>query len=232
MLAGMLISLAVSTGPEHNHFLLIDLSRPNMSWSDTLHHVCEDVLRPAGFTPALVKQRRAACKALEKMETILDERKFMDEEQKATRPSFFVFIAEADHFDELVPAGIRYDVEDSLTGSILYRLYNEGPPLGIHLIASFSAVAILLSILVKDRITYFRHRIGMQMSEDDSFKFVRGRNASRLQEVNSKPIAALYTDVINNRETRFKPYSLDATIDFTMQLRDIGTTLKTWRNIP
>ena len=74
----------------------------------------------------------------------------------------------------------------------------------------------------------FRHRVALQMSEDESLTFVRSRKAAQLQSEGPSPVAALYLDVENDQTLRFKPYSIESTIDFNKQLEQIGQTISTW----
>jgi DNA segregation ATPase FtsK/SpoIIIE, S-DNA-T family len=106
----------------------------------------------------------------------------------------------------------------------------EGSRFGIHLILSFSSLRSCLNVIDERRdLVNFRHRVALQMSEDESFTFVRNRTASRLQLDGNKPIAALYLDVENDRAVRFKPYSTDSTISLDEQLHQITTALSHWR---
>jgi S-DNA-T family DNA segregation ATPase FtsK/SpoIIIE len=81
----------------------------------------------------------------------------------------------------------------------------------------------------------FRHRIALQMSEDDSHTLTRGRKASQLQLEGPTPICALYLDVENDASVRFKPYSSDPAVvaqneELINQVRMIGETLAARRN--
>ncbi len=58
----------------------------------------------------------------------------------------------------------------------------------------------------------FRHRVALQMSEDESLTLMRSRKAAQLQNEGPQPVAALYLDVENDASLRFKPYSVEATI--------------------
>ncbi len=57
---------------------------------------------------------------------------------------------------------------------------------------------------------HFRHRVALQMSEDEAHIFARSRKPSQLQVEGSIPISALYIDLENDKFVRFKPYSSDA----------------------
>ncbi|NES70411.1 MAG: DNA translocase FtsK, partial [Okeania sp. SIO2D1] len=106
------------------------------------------------------------------------------------------------------------------------RLFSEGTTKGIHLILSFSGIKALSNVFdIRRSLAYFRHRVALQISEDDSFTFVNDRQASRLQADGDVPIQALYLDVESDRTTLFKPYSTESTPDFQEQLETIANTL-------
>jgi len=120
---------------------------------------------------------------------------------------------------------------DSPLGEILRRLFVEGPPLGMHFILSFAGVRPMANVIDERRgLINFRHRVALQMSEDESHTFVRSRKASQLQLEGPTPICALYVDVENDKSIRFKPYSSDASLvsqneSLIDQLNMIGTFL-------
>jgi S-DNA-T family DNA segregation ATPase FtsK/SpoIIIE len=81
----------------------------------------------------------------------------------------------------------------------------------------------------------FRHRVALQMSEDDSHTLTRGRKASQLQLEGPTPVCALYVDVENDSVVRFKPYSSDPSLvaqneSLIDQIGIIGEQLSNRRN--
>jgi S-DNA-T family DNA segregation ATPase FtsK/SpoIIIE len=76
----------------------------------------------------------------------------------------------------------------------------------------------------------FRHRVALQMSEDDSHTLTRSRKASQLQVEGPSPVCALYVDIENDAAIRFKPYSVDTPAsakgeELTEQIALLGQTL-------
>ena len=68
----------------------------------------------------------------------------------------------------------------------------------------------LINVIDERRgLVHFRHRVALQMSEDESHAFVRSRKASQLQIEGPSPVCALYLDTESDRSVRFKPYSSD-----------------------
>ena len=77
----------------------------------------------------------------------------------------------------------------------------------------------MFGVIAKKNIDFFRHRIALQMSEDDSFTFVKKREASRLQIEGKKPVSSFYIDMGINKFSVFKPYILDEA--FYSQIKEI-----------
>ena len=91
----------------------------------------------------------------------------------------------------------------------LRQLLVDGPTLGIHVVLAVPSLGVLRSV-VADRViqSEVRHRLVLQMSEDDSFALVRSALASKLQADGDRPVAALAFDSHSQSTVRFKPYSL------------------------
>jgi S-DNA-T family DNA segregation ATPase FtsK/SpoIIIE len=156
----------------------------------------------------------------------LDERNQLSEADLMTQPSIFVIMTELDRVDDLRRSNEQsYSPESHLTTQIK-RLLKEGPTKGIHLILSFSGIKAFSNVLdIRRNLAYFRHRVALQMSEDDSFTFVSDRQASRLQADGDVPIKALYRDTDSDRTTLFKPYSTESTPEFKQQIEKIANSL-------
>jgi S-DNA-T family DNA segregation ATPase FtsK/SpoIIIE len=123
-----------------------------------------------------------------------------------------------------------YTMSESLLGQKLNRLLVEGPPVGVHLILSFSGVRPMTHVVDERRsLLNFRHRVALQMSEDESLMFVRSRRAAQLQADGPVPVCALYMDVEHDKVVRFKPYTIESTIDFAEQLHTLGKQMTGWR---
>ncbi len=229
MLAAILTSLAVNTKPKNLKFFVLDRSIPGTQWHTTLQYVCESVLRPAQFFASFSRDNQKVSPILDNLITELEQRMQLSEADLLDRSSLFVVATELDRIDELRHRNDSYYGSESPLGEKLKRLYIEGASRGIHLILSFSGVKSMSKVVdVKRGLPYFRHRVALQMSEDDSFTFVRDRSASRLQLEGSVPIKALYMDTDSDRCVPFKPYSTESTIDFTEQLQAIGNYLRGW----
>jgi DNA segregation ATPase FtsK/SpoIIIE, S-DNA-T family len=234
MLAAMLVSLALNLDPTHTQFVIFDRSIPGSKWNGVLQSVAESLLEPSGFTSRFSKEGAKADSFLDDLIADLDRRHTMPEEQLGEEPSLFVTMTELDGIESLRR---KPDAYGSVTpvGEKLRRLYVEGPPLGIHMILSFSGVRPMANVIDERRgLVNFRHRVALQMSEDDSHTLTRGRKASQLQLEGPTPICALYVDVENDASVRFKPYSTDAALvaqneELIDEVRAIGQTLSNRR---
>ena len=229
MLAAILTSLAINANPKMIQFIILDRSMPETDWCTALPSVCKSVLGKPKFSAKLSRDGRHTGKILEFLLRELDKRSKQSEDKLLKLPSIFVMMTELERVDELRRQDDGYGLTDSPLGQQLQRLYSEGSRLGIHLILSFSNLRSMISVLDERRgLVNFRHRVALQMSEDDSFTFVQSRDASRLQLDGNVPICGLYKDVENDKTVRFKPYSIESNIPWEEQLDKIGNRLVTW----
>lgn len=212
MLTAVLASLALNLSPEHIRFAIYDRSVAGSRWNGVLQTVAESLLTPAGFTAAFYKEPGKAEPFVEELNAELDRRKAMPEEELIREPSLFAVMTELDTVEALRRKPDAYGgLTSSPAGENLRRVYVEGPPLGIHVTLSFSGVRPLVNVVDERRGLFsFRHRVALQMSEDDSHTLTRGRKASQLQLEGPAPVCALSVDVENDAAVRFKPYSIDA----------------------
>lgn len=217
MLAAIMASLSVSGNPRNTQFVIIDRSIPSTQWNKTLTSVYETLLRPSGFVTLFANENSRIESVIDGLQTNLMQRRQSGEEQAATLPSLFVIMTELDRVDSLRRQADSYGMTDSPGGEKLRRLLVEGPAVGIHLVLSFSGVRPMTYVLdERNSPSNFRHRIALQMSEDESFTLVRSRKAAQLQIEGPTPICALYLDMESDNAVRFKPYSIEANT-FTKQ---------------
>lgn len=232
MLAGVIVSLSNNTPPKDTEFVILDRSIPDSPWNEVLRAVYESVLLPASFTAQFSQEKAEAEEVITSLIDELDRRQGLSEDQVANTPSIFAVMTELDRTEDLRRTSSSYGATAaSPLGEKLARLYEDGPALGIHLILSFSGVRPMASVVGERReLDNFRHRVALQMSEDESHTLVRSRQASQLQNEGPVPICALYVDKESEKAVRFKPYSSDITSvgqsqSLTEQLRTIGDEL-------
>lgn len=232
MLAASVVSLALTTPPSEAKFAFLDRSVPGTEWHDTLSDVVKCVLVPAGHEAWFYQDKKDTETLLNRLLEILDHRHGLPEASLMHEPSIFVVMTELDRVDDLRRRADTYGMADSPLGEKLQRLYMEGSPLGIHTILSFTGTRPMLHVIDERRgLPHFRHRVALQMSEDESLTLVYSRKAAQLQLEGPKPACALYMDVEQDRNLRFKPYSIE-TQDFIPQLQRVGEHLKQWSQKP
>jgi len=231
MLAGILSSLAVNANPQSSKFCIFDRSMAETQWCEALQIVSDSVLRPSSFSVNFTRSNKEISRFIDDLIGEIERRVQLEDDARIAEPSIFVVMTELDQVDEIRRQADAYGMVDSPLGEKLRRLCTEGSRLGIHVILSFSGLRAMLNVIDERRdLINFRHRVALQMSEDESFTFVRNRLASRLQLDGSKPISALYLDVESDRTVRFKPYTTESTIPLADQLREISHVLQQWGN--
>ena len=95
--------------------------------------------------------------------------------------------------------------------------------MGIYVVLSSPGVISLQNVIPKKQFMYFRHRIALQISEQESFDFLQNRQGALLQAHGDVPTVAFYADINGNRSMKFKPYSIkDEGFDFQFDhIRDL-----------
>ena len=239
MLAAIIAGLTLNLDPSNTQFAIFDRSISGSRWNGVLLSVSETLCKPAGFKCQIETKASQAESFLQDLVAELNRRKGLSEEQQVAEPSVFVVMTELDSVEALRRKPDSYGgMGSSPAGELLRQLYVEGPPLGIHLLLSFSGVRPMTNVIDERRgLVNFRHRVALQMSEDDSHTLTRSRKASQLQLEGPAPVCALYVDVENDAAIRFKPYSVDTPAaakgeELTEQIATIGQTLSQRRKQP
>lgn len=209
MLAAILTSLSLNIGPAGIQYYILDRCIPGTQWSNVLETVNKVVIQQVKYTSFYSRDSNALPNMLDDLLTEMSLRHEIDETLLLTKPSIFVMLTELERVDTLRRKADTYSFKDSPLGEKLIRLLGEGPEVGIHFILSFSSLTAMSHVLDTKRLMLFQHAVALQMSEDDSFTFVKNRKAAQLQTEGETPICALYYDKGNNITTRFKPYSID-----------------------
>jgi S-DNA-T family DNA segregation ATPase FtsK/SpoIIIE len=213
MLGAALLCLAMNLDPTATEFRIFDRSIAGSRWNGVLEAIAQS-LSPVGFSVEFCKDPAGAAGFVNELIDELNRRKAKTEEELLALPSVFITMTELDTIESIRRKPDAYGLGAmSALGEGLQRLYLEGPPLGMHLILSFSGVRPMVNVVDERRgLVNFRHRVALQMSEDDSHILTRGRKASQLQVEGPTPICALYLDVEIDTGVRFKPYSIDAAL--------------------
>jgi S-DNA-T family DNA segregation ATPase FtsK/SpoIIIE len=230
MLAAIMAGLVLNGNTTQAEFVIWDRSIPGTAWHETLQKVNDLVLRPAGYQVAFYRESKDAEAVLDRILAEMEWRHRLEEAELIHETSLFAVMTDLERVDELRRRADTYGMSETPLGQKLNRICVEGPALGVHLILSFSGVRPMSHVVDERRgLLNFRHRVALQMSEDESLTFVRSRKAAQLQTEGPAPVCALYMDVENDRALRFKPYSVESTIAFTDQLREIGERIAEWK---
>lgn len=232
MLGSILTTLSLNTAPSKMRFFIADYSIKGTDWNSVLSEVFERALKPADFEVTFARDEQAIMQMLEILVTEKEQRQVMNELERSSLPSLIVLATDIERVQSLKRQPDRFGMAESSSGEILRRLCIEGSSLGIHIILSFASWSAFCQILDdKKSLPFFRHRIALQMSEDDSFYFIKSRDASQLQTQGDRPICALYSDTEANRKVKFKPYTINnqglTRFSFYDELSKIGSVLAT-----
>lgn len=211
MLAGLLGGLSAASSPSQLRFMLADHSVPGSDWYGTLAGAAAALLGAAGFEASLSTDDETTIGQLQELLAELHRREDLPPAERAEQPALVWVVADLDRSEPFRKVADEYGLVESETAQQLRELLTKGPAVGVHTIASFDGVRSLCAVLDdKQGLAQFRHRVGLQMSEDDSFLFTRGRLAAQLQATGDTPVSGLYLDTEHERVVRFKPYSVVA----------------------
>ena len=182
MVKAMLAGMALNASPRDLIFKIIDKSVPGTPWNQELKQLVETFLTPLGYNTQVGHSDKDVFPILNELILLIQERKQLDEIDRLNIPSVILVISEADRIDDLVQTTGKYGLpEQTDLGEQLQTVIENGPSLGIHLVLLFESVLPMMNVVDKKSLDLFRHRIALQMSEEDSFTFVKNRQASRLQ---------------------------------------------------
>jgi len=211
MLAGFLAGLTVNPGARDATVLLADLGMPGTPWSAALSSVVSTVLRVAGFTVTYTRDSDAVPPLVLQALRAVDERLTLPKTERAALPPVMLVITEPQDADALRRVQDLYGASDSESGAALRRILADGAQVGVHVILSAPGVAQLRAVLdERQGLPLIKHRVSLQVSEDDSYTLTRTRRAARLQLHGEVPVAALHFDAEAEEFIRFKPYSTDS----------------------
>ncbi|GAK87610.1 cell division protein FtsK [Vibrio ponticus] len=159
-----------------------------------------------------------------------EKRREMDEEEMLAEPSIYVVVNDAQRIRELAKQDNNFGmkVHGSEGGAHLATLLEYGSEYGIHLVLSFDNVRSLTKAFDRNELENFRHKIALQMSEEDSFRLLKTRDAAKLQADGNKPIYALHIDQMQNRPSKFKPYCCSDSKSFEESLQVLTSHYTKW----
>ena len=209
MLVSTLFSLAATYKPSDIEFHVYDRSAKDTEWNKYLCMMANEVLAKAGYTVYYATKVKDIKADLHNVVTTLNERRNLDQDERMDLKSIILIMTEPEDIEDLNLVQDKMGFKlDSEMGKELELVYSNGTIAGIHLILSSPGMISLLNVIQKKQLQYFRHRVALQISEQESFDLFGAREGSRLQIHGDEPVMALYKDINGNTQTKFKPYSL------------------------
>ena len=203
-----LVSACAQAAPGRLRMLISDRSIPATEWSNTLPAIA-GLARGVGYDVDFAADEAAAERYVHQALAEVDRRRALAESDRLTECPLLVVLSEPDRSESLRRVPDDYGFEDSPAGRELQLLLDRGPAVGVHVLASFTTVGTAVSVVGPKRLqAAFRHKVAMQMSEDDSFVMVRSPKATKLQPDGPRPVAALLFDAQSDQALKFKPYTI------------------------
>ncbi len=200
-------------------------------WCEALQTVGTSLLSSVEYETTFTRSSKDIPNLLNETVAEVDRRLKLEDDERLQLPDLFLVMTELERVDELRRQDDGYGMVDSPAGQQLQRLCSKGSSVGVHVILSLSGVRPLTNILDERRgLVNFRHRVTLQISENDSFTLVGVREASRLQIGGTIPVCALYADMERDITVRFKPYNIESDIPMSKQLTEISDRLNQWRS--
>ena len=209
MLVSTLFSLAATYRPSDIEFHIYDRSAMGTDWNRYLGVMAKDVLAKTDYIVYYATKVKDIKADLHDVATTLNKRRNLDQDERMDLKTIILIMTEPEDIEDmnLVQDKMGFKM-DSEMGKELEFIYSNGTIAGIHLILSSSGMISLLNVIQKKQLQYFRHRVALQISEQDSFDLLGTRDGARLQIHGDEPVMALYKDINSNTQTKFKPYSL------------------------
>ncbi|MDD1780446.1 hypothetical protein LRP49_04455 [Enterovibrio sp. ZSDZ35] len=202
MLGYFVAQLPLNFRNENMHAVVYDRSVKGSPW----HGVMAASAMP-NSNVEIIEKGSEFDEALEQLVVELERRRQLDEDDVAEQPSLFVVLNEVQRATELQMQAGRFGVSEPAAATAkLITLLESGSELGIHVIVAADSMRALQKVFGRNDIESFRHKVALQMSEDDSFALLKMRHAAQLQLEGKEPINALYIDQMQSRPLHFKPY--------------------------
>jgi S-DNA-T family DNA segregation ATPase FtsK/SpoIIIE len=215
-----MVTACLQRPPDDLSLLIADRAPPGTPWSAALGSVgCR--ARGAGYHVDLADDDEGATRIINRAAEELARRRARPA-CGGTEETWMVVVSEADRVGALARQPDAYGAVDSPLGEQLGRLLDEGGEVGIHVLAAFASVGAARVVMADRRLRGgFRHRVAMQMSDDDSFIMVGSPAAARLQRDGPRPVAAVLFDRQADRGRAFKPYTLSTEGTFAVQVEHV-----------
>ncbi|MGN1220949.1 MAG: FtsK/SpoIIIE domain-containing protein [Candidatus Cryptobacteroides sp.] len=209
MLISTLFSLVATHKPEDIDFYIYDRSTVGTDWNPCLGMFASDVLQKNGYKVQFSTKVKDIKSGIVEVKSILNRRLALDQDERMDLKPVIMLITEPEEIEDLNLVTDKNGFKtNSESGSDLEFIYTNGSSAGVHVILSSSGVIPLLNVLQKRQLSHFRHRISLQISEQESFDLFGARIGAQLQKHGDVPVLACYKDINGNFQIKFKPYSV------------------------
>ena len=209
MLVSSIISIVATNAPSDVEFHIYDRSIVGADWNPYLRKIANEILFKAGYTVHFANKVMDIKTDLQDVVSKLKERRDAGQDNRQNQKTIIIIFTEPEDIEDLNLVTDKMGFKmDSEIGKELEFIYSNGTLSGVHLIMSSSGVMPLQNVIQKKQLQYFRHRVTLQISEQDSFDLLGTRDGSRLQMQGEIPVMALYKNNNGGSIVKFKPYSV------------------------
>ena len=209
MLVSTLFSLVATHKPGDIDFHVYDRSAVGTDWNPCLGVFSNEVLQKAGYGVHFATKVKDIKAGISDIKEILMKRLSLDQDERMDLIPLVIVLTEPEEIEDLNLVVDKNGFKtDSELGKDLEFIYTNGSSAGVHCILSSSGVIPLLNVLQKKQLPHFRHRISLQISEQESFDLFGTRVGAQLQMHGDEPVVAFYKDMNGNSQVKFKPYSV------------------------
>ena len=209
MLISSLFSVVATHKPGDVDFYIYDRSAVGTDWNPYLGAFSHDILQKAGYNVQFATKVKDIKAGITEVKEILEKRRSLDQDERMDLKPVVLVLTEPEDIEDLnlVSDKNGFKTESEL-GKVLEFIYTNGPSAGVHLILSSAGVIQILDVLQKKQLIHFRHRVSLQISEQESFNLFEARVGAQLQMHGDEPVVAFYKDMNGNSQEKFKPYSV------------------------
>lgn len=199
MIGGALVSLAAFYEPNDAQFYIMDMSQPDVPWSDA----CNLFAEYFDFHSIVVEKRRRVGREIDRLSALIEQRREQyNAGQEELGPAVFLVVAGAHRLPELRPIDSRGFRDPSEHARQLIKIITQGPELGVYTLLWYDRVKSFDDSLTRQSLSYFDRRVALSMSSDDSLVLLGESVAGKMQRYR-----AYYMDIERGLE-KFKPYVL------------------------
>lgn len=205
--AGFLIGMLVSaTCLYHPAELSVDVVHAGGDDDEvsvtSVKRIIEELMIPAGFQVSFHRDSLGADSILAEYDELLESRKSTTSKDL---PSRLLVLVDSDRLPKIRRSNDPLSRNGTLEAERLRRVMTEGSAVGLHLSLVSTALSLAGQVIDRRRdMTLFNHRVGLQMSQNDSFEMFGNYRASNLRGEGIQ--AALYTNMETGESNRFKTY--------------------------